>query len=69
MIQLHILNRNFNYTIDVKKNQCIGYIFLLGERATDKINTKYNFLYYKLFNQFPIRIRPPNKNNFYVSHL
>ena len=45
MIQLHILNRNFNYTIDVKKNQCIGYIFLLGERATDKINTKYNLLY------------------------
>ena len=42
MIQLHILNRNFNYTIDIKKNQC--YIFLLGERATDKIDTKYNLL-------------------------
>ena len=42
MIQLHILNRNFNYTIDVKKNHCIGHIFLLGERTTDKINTKFN---------------------------
>ena len=44
MIELHILNRNFNYTIDVKKNHCIGYIFLLGERATNKINTKFNLL-------------------------
>ena len=44
MIQLRILNRNFNYTIDVKKNQCIGHILLLGEHATDKINTKYNLL-------------------------
>ena len=44
MIQLHTLNRNFSYTIDVKKNQSIGQIFLLGERATDKIITKYNLL-------------------------
>ena len=44
MIQLHTLNRNFSYTIDVKKNQCIGQIFLLGERATDKTNTKCNLL-------------------------
>ena len=41
-IQLHILNRSFNYTINIKKNQCIGFIFLLGEKATDSINTKYN---------------------------
>ena len=26
-IQLHILNRSFNYTTNIKKNQCIGYIF------------------------------------------
>ena len=26
-IELHILNRSFNYTICVKKNQCIGFIF------------------------------------------
>ena len=43
---------NYTYSIEIsiipwtlKKTQCIGYIFLLGERATDKINTKYNFLY------------------------
>ena len=42
-IQLHILNRSFNYTINIKKNQFIGFIFLLGEQSTDKINTKYNF--------------------------
>ena len=43
-IQLHILNRSFNYTINIKKNQCIGFIFLLGEKATDSINTKYNLI-------------------------
>ena len=26
-IQLHILNTSFFYTIDIKKNQCIGFIF------------------------------------------
>ena len=41
-IQLHILNRSFNHTIDVKKIQCIGFIFLLGEQGTDSITTKYN---------------------------
>ena len=41
-IQLHILNRSFTYTIDIKKPQCIGFIFLLGERITDSITTKYN---------------------------
>ena len=41
-IQLHILNRSFNHTIDVKKPQCIGFIFSLGEQVTDSITTKYN---------------------------
>ena len=26
-IQLHILNRSFNYTTSIKKNQCIRFIF------------------------------------------
>ena len=43
-IELHILNRSFNYTICVKKNQCIGFIFLLGEKYNDIIDTKYNLL-------------------------
>ena len=43
-IQLHILNRSFNYTASTKKNHCIGFIFLLGEQATDTINTKYNLV-------------------------
>ena len=40
-IQLHILNTSFVYTIDIKKNQCIGFIFLLGERCNDIISTNY----------------------------
>ena len=43
-IQLHILNRSFTYTITVKKNQCIAYIFLLGEKPNETINTIYNLL-------------------------
>ena len=41
-IQLHILNRSFSHTKDVKKPQCIGFIFSLGEQVTDSITTKYN---------------------------
>ena len=41
-IPLQILNRGFTYTIDIKKTQCISFNFLLGERVTDSITTKYN---------------------------
>ena len=41
-MQLHLLNRSFTSTIDVQKDQCIAFIFLLGEKAADSINTKYN---------------------------
>ena len=41
-IELNILNKNFYHTFNIKKKQCIGFIFLLGEHCTDKITTKYN---------------------------
>ena len=40
-IQLHIPSRSFAYTATLKKGQCIGFIFLLGERVNDSIVTKY----------------------------
>ena len=40
-IQLHLFKRSFNYTLDIYKKQCIGFIFLLGEFNTDIITTKY----------------------------
>ena len=43
-IQLHILNRSFTYTTHIKKNQIIAYMFLLGEKATNKITTKYSII-------------------------
>ena len=43
-IQLHILNRSFTYTAKIKKDQYIGFIFLLRERLNDVITTKYNTL-------------------------
>ena len=42
-IQLHILNRSFNYTASIKKTMYWVY-FLLGERPTDTVYTKYNIL-------------------------
>ena len=43
-VQPHILNRSFTYTIEIKRNQCIGFIFLLGERYNDIFTTKYNLI-------------------------
>ena len=43
-IQLHILNRSFTYTTHIKKKQIIAYMFLLGQKATDKIITKYSII-------------------------
>ena len=40
-IQLHIPSRSFTYTARIKKAQCIGFIFLLGEKLNDAINIKY----------------------------
>ena len=43
-IQSHLLNASFTFIINVKKNQCIGFIFLLGEIYTDIITTKYHLI-------------------------
>ena len=40
-IQLHLLNKSFTYSINMSKNQCFAFIFLLGEFSTDLITTKY----------------------------
>ena len=40
-IQLHLLNKGFIYSINISKNQCIAFIFLLREFSTDLITTKY----------------------------
>ena len=43
-IKWHILNRKFPKTTRVKKDQIIAYMFLLGEKANDKIITEYSFI-------------------------
>ena len=43
-MQLHILNTSFVYIIDIKKNQCIGFIFFLGGKCNVIISTKYNLI-------------------------
>ena len=40
-IQLRILNRSFTKTFEIRKNQVIAFMFLLGQKSTDIINTKY----------------------------
>ena len=39
-IQWHILTRSFTRTIEIGKNQVTSFLFLLGQKSTDKINTK-----------------------------
>ena len=41
-IQLQILNRSFTRTFEIRKKQVIALLFLLGQKSTDFINTKYN---------------------------
>ena len=41
-IQLDILNKHFHDTIKIKKNQEIGYIFLINHKSHDKLLTVYN---------------------------
>ena len=40
-IQLHILNKSFSGTIEIRKHQVIAFLFLLGQKSTGKTNTKY----------------------------
>ena len=40
-IQLHLLSKSLICTVKIAEKQCIGYIFLLGERYNDKITTEY----------------------------
>ena len=40
-IQLHLLNKSFIYTVKIAEKQCIGCIFLFGEKYDDKITTEY----------------------------
>ena len=49
-IQLHLLNQSFTYTINIKKKQCIAFIFLLGESSYDIIKTEYTSINYNIVN-------------------
>ena len=40
-IQLRILNRSFTKTFEIRKNQVTAFMFLLGQKSADIINTKY----------------------------
>ena len=45
-IELHL--QSYYYSIKVRKEQCIAFIFLLVELNTDIIKTEYNYLKYML---------------------
>ena len=45
-IEMHLQNQSSYYTVKVKKEQCIAFIFLLGELNTDTIKTEYKYLKY-----------------------
>ena len=65
-IELHLQNQSYYYTIKVKKEQCITFIFLLGELNTDIIKTEYNYLKY-LIVSYSYSINNLHRYSFYVS--
>ena len=66
-IELHLQNQSYYYTIKVKKEQCIAFIFLLGKLNTDIIKTEYKYLKYMVvfFNSYSINNL--HRYSFYVS--
>ena len=43
-IEIHLKNSSECYEVEVRKSQILGFIYLLGEKATDQIDTKYVYL-------------------------
>ena len=43
-IKLYLKNQSYLHSIKITKEQCIDFIFLLGEYNTDIIKTEYNSL-------------------------
>ena len=66
-IELHLQNQSYYYTVKVKKEQCIAFIFLLGELNTDIIKIEYKYLKYMVvfFNSYSINNL--HRYSFYVS--
>ena len=44
-IELHLRNDSYYYTVEVKKDQTLAFIFLLGRLPRDLIKTEYSFVY------------------------
>ena len=66
-IELHLQNESYYYTVKMKKEQCIAFIFLLGELNTDIIKTEYKYLKYMVVFFNPYSINNLHRYSFYVS--
>ena len=44
-IEVHLKNQSYYYTVQVKKEQTLAFIYLLGRLPRDLIKTKYNCEY------------------------
>ena len=44
-IELHLQNQSYYYTVDIKKNCPLAFIFILGKEPTDLIKTEYHCIY------------------------
>ena len=63
-IELHLQNQSYYYSLKVKKEQWIAFIFLLGELNTDIIKTEYKYL--KYISCFSYSINNLHRYSFYV---
>ena len=44
-IEVMLENESYYYTVEVKKHQALGYMFLLGLQSTDSFKTEYACIY------------------------
>lgn len=44
-IELHLRNDSFHLTVDIKKHCPLAFIFILGKRPNDLVETKYHCIY------------------------
>ena len=49
-IQLHLFNKSHYYTVKIKQNDVLRYLFLLGKSADCKIITQYRELKFIIYN-------------------
>ena len=66
MIQLHILNRHFCNTINIKKPQELAYIFLINQKSCYKLVIHIIFIIYNFLCVFLTTLHKTDMENLFL---